>query len=227
MATLEKDQDVQWSLQSTFTEVMAQVRPSLMAIDMPVGLADEHHPRILEKYARPLLKPTRQGSIFVPPCREAVFADSYERAKEINASVTGKMFSIQAWHLVPKIRDIDQWLAQHPTDITRLIESHPEICLAMINGGRPMTHYKKTIEGFNERMACLEAHLPETREALTAGRLQFKKNLVATDDLVDALVLGVTSRLAGKYGWTHLTQIPETDAQGIPFRLGYVIPKPR
>jgi len=55
----------------------------------------------------------RKSSIFPVPCREAVYAETYEKACEVNKLLTGKLISKQAWNIVPKIRDVDRFLVKN------------------------------------------------------------------------------------------------------------------
>lgn len=52
--------------------------------------------RLSDTGAREILK-TRKSSIFPVPCREAVYAETYEKACEVNERLTGKHISKQAW----------------------------------------------------------------------------------------------------------------------------------
>ena len=62
----------------------------LVLIDIPIGLkAGGSGERLSDLGGRRILK-ARKSSIFPVPCREAVYAESYEKACEINEKLTGK-----------------------------------------------------------------------------------------------------------------------------------------
>jgi predicted RNase H-like nuclease len=126
----------------TFGDVLA-LTGGVVAVDMPIGLPDEGR-RSCDAEARRMLGP-RRSSVFPVPVRSALAATSF-------AAVTG--LSIQGWHLVPKIREVDAcW---EP----RVREVSPELSLAVV-AGEPMVHPKRTAEGRAERLAVLGAAFPD------------------------------------------------------------------
>lgn len=120
----------------TFTDVLA-LTGGPVAVDMPIGLPEAGR-RACDGLARARLGP-RRSSVFPVPVRSALAATSF-------AEVTG--LSIQGWHLVPKIREVDAcW---EP----RVVECSPELSFAVL-AGAPMAHSKRTPEGRAERLAVL------------------------------------------------------------------------
>ncbi|AKB24868.1 hypothetical protein MSMTP_1399 [Methanosarcina sp. MTP4] len=144
----------------------------LILIDIPIGLkAGGTGERLSDLGARKILK-ARKSSIFPVPCREAVYAETYGQACEINEKLTGKRISKQAWNILPRIRDVDGFLISslesrgksagadesggEGVDIRDLIwETGPEICFQAF-AGRPMKYSKKKEEGFLERKEVLK-----------------------------------------------------------------------
>ena len=55
-------------------------------------------------------------------------AQTYEEALERNREITGKGISIQAWNLVPQIRQVRNVV--HPSDTDQFVECHPESSFA-------------------------------------------------------------------------------------------------
>jgi predicted RNase H-like nuclease len=168
----------------TFGDVLA-LTGGVVAVDMPIGLPDEGR-RSCDAEARRMLGP-RRSSVFPVPVRSALAATSF-------AAVTG--LSIQGWHLVPKIREVDAcW---EP----RVREVSPELSLAVV-AGEPMLHPKRTAEGRAERLAVLGAAFPgltlSVRGAsghdvldahaclLTARRIDRGEAIELGDGAVDAL----------------------------------------
>ncbi|QNO15923.1 DUF429 domain-containing protein [Alkalicella caledoniensis] len=110
-------------------------------MDMPIGLVEsrnELRPDLLVKKEL-----GRKGSsIFQVPCRQAVYAEDKVRARESNIQVLGKSLSEQTLGIVKGIRQVDEFLFTNPAWKNRLLESHPEFCLAKLNGGQPVLEHK-------------------------------------------------------------------------------------
>jgi predicted RNase H-like nuclease len=118
-----------------------------MAIDIPIGLLDRS--RRCDLAARALLGHPRWCSVFSPPCRAALQADTYEQACAANHRHTGRKISRQAWEIASKIRAVDDAISC--ADQEWAFEVHPEVCFWAMNGRRPMAHSKKTAAGHEER----------------------------------------------------------------------------
>ncbi len=109
------------------TEVFS-LGAEIYAIDMPIGLPNEHRPggRECDRLARKLLGP-RQASIFTPPPRKAF---SFERYKDLYQS--GLKLSRQSFHILPKIKELDYYLRKcRPKNI---YETHPELVFFRLYG---------------------------------------------------------------------------------------------
>ena len=155
---------------STFTDVVA-LRCDAIAVDMPIGLLD-HGPRACDVEARRRLGP-RRASVFPTPLRPMLAATTYAEA----SAVAG--LSKQAFHLLPKIREVDAVMT--PRRQHRIVEVHPELCFAALVGA-PCTAPKRTAEGRAERLAAV--HPPVKRPP--SG--------TAWDDVLDACALVHTAR---------------------------------
>ena len=182
-------------------------------VDMVIGLADENHPREVESLARQELKPNRGSTVFTPPCRAAVYEETYDAAKEKNKAILGKSFSIQAWNIVPKMREVDEFILENKEYKNRIFEAHPEVCFASLNNQTPMIFKKKEKVGIEERINLLQSIFPKSTEIFEKGNSQFLKKEVKSDDLADALGLAVTGYLGMKYGFNFL--IPKEKKQDI------------
>jgi predicted RNase H-like nuclease len=126
----------------------------LILIDIPIGLkTGGGGERLSDTGARSVLK-ARKSSIFPVPCREAIYAETYEKACKVNEKLTGKRISKQAWNIVPKIRDVDSFLVENENFREKVREIGPEICFQSF-AGFPMKHPKKKVEGFLERKEAL------------------------------------------------------------------------
>lgn len=107
----------------------------------------------------------------------------------------------QAWHILPKIREIDDAIT--PAHQATLGEGHPEIAFCRLNGMKPCAHRKRSAYGKRERLAILERNGLPNVEALVAGARAEAKMIgarVARDDFYDACALALTAaaRLEGR-----------------------------
>ena len=125
---------------------------SLILIDIPIGLSDTN--RRCDRDARKILG-HRHSSVFPPPCREALQASTYREASEDNFGVTGRKLSKQAWGILPKIKQVDEFLRLDPDAKRRIREVHPEVCFWAFAGGVPMTTRKRRRDGWQERLSLL------------------------------------------------------------------------
>lgn len=192
--------------------------PSMMLIDIPIGLPDTNK-RICDLEARKLLG-RRGSSIFTVPCRMALQTKSYRQACRINKQVMGIKISIQTWNIAAKIKEVDTWLQHTPAAQRRVRESHPELCFWALAGKHAMAHSKKTAQGFTERLSTLLKHCSQTAAIVEQALDQFRRKDLARDDILDALVLAVAARFsAGKPNMVPLK--PPTDQKGRPMEIVY------
>lgn len=121
-----------------------------MIIDIPIGLSCTT--RLCDQEARQIVGPKRAPSVFTPPCRETLRASTHGQASEMNRRMCGKGLTIQAFGILPRIRQIDRLMS--PGLQASVRQAHPEVTFAVLNG-RPLGHSKKTSEGEPERLALL------------------------------------------------------------------------
>ncbi len=140
---------------------------AIIAVDMPIGLPDKGG-RSAERAARAHLG-QRQSSVFSIPPRAAVYAQDYRESCALSLEHTDppRKVSRQAFGLFPKIRELDNLLRSDAGLAARVIESHPELAFAALNGMKAMSLPKKiksrvNPEGMTERRALLQCcGLPE------------------------------------------------------------------
>lgn len=193
---------------------------SLILLDVPIGLK-EHGPdeRRCDIHARRLLGP-RRSSVFRVPCRDAVYASSYEEANRMNRGRTGKGLARQAWNIVRLIRQVDEllWVDEGARRVMR--ECHPELCFWAFNGGLPMEHPKTTAEGERARLEVLRAQFPAADEVVEDVTARYTRAQLGRDDVIDALAAAVTAR-----GWpdriASLPLQPESDSRGLRMEIVY------
>ncbi len=122
--------------------------------------------------------------MFATPTRAAFDCRDYASANEASRASTGKGISRQAWALVPKIREAQEWLT---TTSVPSFEAHPEACFAEMLGG-PAKASKKTWAGMKERYdACRRAGIDLDDLDTAAGVAAL------TDDLLDAAAAAWTA----------------------------------
>ena len=193
-------------------------------IDIPIGLvSDGSAERTVDALARGLLKPHRHTSVFSPPCREALEAQTYAEACRINHAIRGRKISIQTWHILPKIKEVDHFLQATPRARNVLRETHPEICFWALAGGRAMMHPKRKAAGRKERLEVLEKTDPHAGAIYRAALQQFPRYQVARDDILDALVNAVTAKRLRAAG-TTLPQKPPRDRRGLAMEMVHLRP---
>lgn len=195
----------------------------VILIDIPIGLRDTaSSERHCDKEARALLAPERKPSIFVSPCRAAVYAATNEQAKRINAQKTGRSLSVQTLAIIPKIRQVDQLLTSNKDARLHIREIHPELCFWALNDRKSTVFPKKDKRGIEERKEILTSVYPQTRQVFDYSLRQYARKDVAEDDILDALVAAVTASWE-KRGLLTIPEKPEIDSNGLPMEM--VLPK--
>lgn len=167
---------------ATIADLVAAAGPvDAIAIDIPIDLPTDA-PREPEKLARRRL-PGRASTVFNAPAAAVLDAADYPAANATNRAALGLGLSKQTWYLVPKIRDVHDWLTTAPT--VTVVEAHPEVCFAAMNGG-VLVEGKTTASGEALRRSLLTAHgLVVDAERRTG---------VAVDDILDAAATAWTAR---------------------------------
>jgi predicted RNase H-like nuclease len=158
------------------------MRPDIAMIDIPIGLPDSGS-READLAARAYLGSPRASSVFPCPIRPVLKSNSYEDACSIGLQTDGRKLSKQSWAILPKIREVDDFLC---ADIKRqrwLREVHPEVCFAVWNAGAAMVDGKKSLRGQEARRALVESVYGDALRSMI--RSQFGRGF-AMDDLLDA-----------------------------------------
>lgn len=195
----------------------------LILVDIPIGLRhDGETERLCDKEARKILG-KRRSSVFPVPCRNAVYENSYREASDTNFQLTGKHISKQSWFISSRIRQVDELLTN---SVKRKFvrEIHPEICFWSLNDRKSMNYYKRTPEGFEERLSVIRKVYSECDELVDDALNEYKRRDLSEDDILDALVAAVTAR----YGFNALKTIPDTpelDETGLPMEMVYYTPE--
>lgn len=197
-------------------------------IDIPIGLIDATDSgsaisRACDGAARKVLAPRRHGSVFSPPCRQALSAKNYAAACRINQAVCGRKISRQVWGIASKIREVDDFLQSTPDARGIFREAHPELCFWAMAEYTPMVHNKKSAAGQAERLDLLEQAYPPSPVIYEAALERYARKHLARDDILDALVNAVTAIRLETAGAT-LPESPNTDPRGLAMEMVYARP---
>jgi len=207
--------------------------PRMAAIDIPIGLPDSilARGRSAEREARPLLG-QRQSSVFSVPSRSAVEAaitpDAPEAMRYRQASALARAtsepprsVSKQAFHIFPKIMEVDALLRAHPQIQARLFECHPEVSFWAMNGKAALTLPKKVKGRPDPEGMALRIALLETAGVPVAALTPFEARRLGAglDDLLDACAAAWTAAriLAGTA--LSFPDPPEQDRYGLPIAI--------
>jgi predicted RNase H-like nuclease len=194
-----------------------------IAIDIPIGLPAESK-RSCDVAGKKKLG-RRGRSVFHAPIRDAVYQRSLDAAKQLNERA-GYSIQNQTWSIVPRIREVDEFLDCNPGARDRLFETHPELCFHSLNGREPVAS-KTTSEGINRRKALLADEHPAAMTIYEESwdrylTPEYASFLTDADDILDALVAAVTARRPSD----ELSRLPERsdpprDARGLPMQMIY------
>ncbi len=223
------------SLAETIDEAVRGV--DLAAIDIPIGLPDAATPggRACDIAARKRLG-IRASSVFSAPVRGVLAATTYDQALAISrsSSIHNLGLSKQTWNLVPKIREVDDWIT--PTRQRRLRETHPELVFATLRleasrsacDGDALPP-KKTAEGRCLRTQLLTAAgvRAEPLAALADGAKTIPDIPLSAyhpDDAIDALACLVAAHRIDR-GQNSTTapdaNDPPRDGRGLPIEIAW------
>ena len=165
---------------------------SHIGIDIPLGLSPNGK-RIAEIEARFLLK-KRACTIFSPPTINALKANNYIEACEINFKECGKRISKQSWNLFPKIIEAQKFLENNLVKKLKVFEIHPELSFMAMNNMNLVLESKKTIIGKKIRIKLIKRFFPSFSFELV--RKKYNKNEVLDDDILDSIsVVWSTQRI--------------------------------
>ena len=181
---------------------------AVIGVDMFIGLPDKSV-RQADTLARLAIGP-RRASVFNAPIRSSFEAPTYAEGLAISRASTGRGFSAQAFAMRKKAFEIDRFT--HDVQVP-LIEVHPEVTFALMNG-RPLLFSKKTQSGFELR-----------RQLLANSGIQIPDSLVSfaelgkrakPDDILDAGAVAWTAMRFHRGTAKSLPSTPEVFSDGLP-----------
>ena len=206
LVTTGRAPSVEWLLLPDATALLAAAATcSATGVDMPIGLSDG--PRRCDVEARARLG-QRRASVFPAPVRAVLGAASYADACAVSLRVSGRALSLQTWHLVPRIADLDACLPDG--GLPWLSEVHPELSFAAMTG-EPLVS-KKSSDGRRARAEALAGWIPELRLADVPRPAR-------TEDALDALAVA-WSALRWRQGRAKaVPDLCEVDARALPMQI--------
>ena len=193
-----------------------EVSATHMAIDIPIGLPKVGCSRKADVRARSLLTRLRGSSVFPAPPRELLTKHTHSEANAYSKALCGKGVPRQAHAIFPKIAQVDEIMTPELQD--RLFEVHPELCFWGL-AGAPMQHSKKTHEGYEERRRILSQVL--STEIPRQSEVRNLRLPIEADDLLDALVAGVSALRASRGDARRIPDDPEIDGKGLRMEMVY------
>jgi predicted RNase H-like nuclease len=197
-------------------------KPDIITIDIPIGLLTHARQggRKCDRHARQLLGPIRQASVFSPPVRAALQADTFEEANTINrqSSPENIGISIQAFALFPKLRDIDSYVT--PELQAWIKEVHPELCFYEMNEQHPLTLNKRTFEGQKYRLCLLrENGFSNLKDECIKHFIGMHRNEAGYDDVLDAFAALWTAKRIASREAEVIPQIQQTDERQLNMEM--------
>jgi predicted RNase H-like nuclease len=194
----------------TITDLVAAVRAdhpelAVVGIDIPIGLPDTA-PRQADLLARQRLPVGRKSSVFPAPSRVATAATTHVEASAANRKATGVGLSIQAFHLIPKILEVDAYVRSPRS--CRIVEVHPEVSFAAMDAGSVVAA-KRTPAGAASRASALRAAGIEPPSYVRGQGY-------AADDLLDACAAAWTAARVARGDAETLPDPPETRSDSLP-----------
>ena len=185
---------------------------SVLAVDMPIGLAETPVPgRACEGEARKLL-PGKASSVFPTPCRPALACTTHAKANAVNKRL-GKGLNQQTFHLFAKMREVDGLLRNRPKLRRVVFEAHPELAFARMNGGEPVLSKKREPAGFDDRRRLLVRHGFKPPVVRLPG--------AARDDILDAIAVCRTALFIAQGKATRLGAAKARDRYALPMNIWF------
>jgi threonine dehydratase len=213
----------------TFQEIVdGMPADSLIAVDMPIGLPDRaiRGGREADWEARNFLEKCR-ARVFPVPSRRAVeaFEQGYKHVCAVarETSEPPRAPSKQAYHIFPRILQIDILLRRDSRLRDRVFEVHPEVSFASMNCGAVFAPKKRNGRVYEPGMQ-LRSKLLKDRgfpvEALVDWwRKEEKPSRVGLDDLLDACACAWS---AGRIATGEALVFPDppgSDSEGLPVAI--------
>ncbi|MFK7884621.1 MAG: DUF429 domain-containing protein [Phycisphaerales bacterium] len=191
---------------------------SLILADVPIGLPGSGV-RACDMRAKGLLG-RYNSRVFLMPARAVFEATDYPAANTVSRSVSGKGLSKQAWHIMPKIKEVDGVLQGDAAMRSVVRECHPEICFWGLCGA-VIAENKKTDEGAAARLGVLGGFVDDVEGVVAGALARWPRKVLARDDVIDALVCAVTAAGVWDGSLRTIPEKPERDGFGLAMEMVY------
>ncbi len=203
----------------SFKEIVDELPFHTCLVDMPIGLQENDRQIRPDSMARKMLK-GRASTVFPVPCRQAVYGETKEERFQANVEVLHKKLTRQTDAIIPKMREVDEFLQMVTQYKNQVQESHPEVCFARLNG-EVLLSSKHDIEGIRERVAVIADYLPEVTEhwiVRTARRMGCNE-----DDITDSVCLAIVANMLAQGKTDTIPAVPMMDDTGLLMQM--VVPR--
>lgn len=188
-------------------------------IDMVIGLPSNMEQIRPDSEARKMIK-ERSSTIFPAPCRQSVYAEDVAKAYDENVRVLGKKFTPLTVGIIPKMREVDNFLQDNKQYKNIIKESHPEVCFARLNG-KTVLSKKSELEGILERIRILSKYSNDINfHKIELAAKNYKCNI---DDIIDAICLAVSANFVHQGEYMVIPESPMMDETGLIMQM--VVPK--
>ena len=180
-----------------------------MAVDIPIGLPAGAARRAADVEARAVLGQQRSSVFFAPP-RIVLEAVDQPDATRLSRGAGSTGVSIQMFHVLAKVAEVDDLLRADPGAAARVVEVHPEVSFRRLAGTDALPR-KRSAAGREARLAALGTWLPGVALPVPLpGRAK-------ADDCLDALACAWTA-LRWSRGEAEVLG-DEVDELGVPMRI--------
>tara|TARA_R110002096_G_scaffold326134_3_gene520044 strand:+ start:1523 stop:2230 length:708 start_codon:yes stop_codon:yes gene_type:complete len=183
-------------------------------IDLPIGLEDEEYHRECDVLMRKAIGTDYAPDVFSPPIRPALDAPSYVEANMISYDYTEEKLSLQAWNIVPKIKDVDSLLQASTALRDKVLESHPEFLFQKLNGG--LIFQKKNLKkGVKHRLELIRDKEAIADDFFRDIKEEYRRIEVEEGDIVDAMVLALYAKLSTQKELKTMPEEISVDSVGL------------
>lgn len=196
-------------------EIIDNVQFEVCLIDMIIGLQSKVTNIRPEAEARKELK-NRASTMFPAPSRQAVYGSTKEERLAANVKALGKKYTSQTDAIIPKIRELDEYMQSEPDMRDKILESHPEVCFSRLNG-EVIQNSKHTEDGIKDRAMILQRYLPEVSYEWVRDQAKIMK--CAEDDIVDAICLAIVAGMQTQGETETIPKEPMADETGLLMKL--------
>lgn len=205
---------------SQWAELWKELDPiRLCYVDMPIGLPGGGITRrACDFAARRLLGRGRASSVFPPPARATLSTRDYVTACAVNFEAAGCKISRQAFNIMPKIRELDEWLLSSSGFMDIILEAHPELVFQRLAGNGWPLPLKREEAGRLARERVLRQAAPASWELLMQAIRDTRKAVASKEDWLDALALAVACTQNRDHA---VLREPERDQLGLPMQIRY------